>query len=1262
MYVVLVLLLALPLSAAMSVDVRGVTATQALLYYAAPDEAACKIEVREVEASAPLVPDVNPALFGGADSDADRNVLPTGTARMVRVGLRKTMRGADGRWYSRALAADTRHAATVTCGSESGGVRFTTAPPQGIAPEALPSDTTAWGNFPVPDFDWNNLSRPVIDPRTGVKIYAANPGAWASSSVTSFTPNWYTGGLGWTNAANIASYSTAVATTNNTNTLSALVDIAQFNSASRIFRGGNWPYDNLLDIGVDIYGSGTDGNAANRVIELALSIDSGQNPYTEWVPITLPTSNAAAGTVPSSYPRAYFGGWGRILPRTAWPKRGFVTVNAGVVTLIKNAQGIAIGNSNWDAEAFFLHDWPIGTRVFIANSAPSCENNLCTIASVQNATTLTLVEPLTSAEAEFRSAHLAVMMRKKTMTGTVRASARAKVAVGFHHDIWSGGCSPKPVTTTVDARGNPLGRSIKGYACILPKTRQESGGLYFVGSSEPDIRLISLFRHPTPFMTPLPGHTQQDTPNWSYTFLGPTVASFDPDDASTMYTTVPTAGGSIGLFKIRYTGDWRALDIAYQSDSANPPITNELTWINMTRSQDNRDLRTQILASSSYDESKYGSLVQMGTAGVSGRHMLYIRHLGPQDSACWIFAFDSSTGNFEKAWFTADGTGLPDVKYGGCHAVMPLEGGAFLISNNGLQFGDNRLYGGPFSGPVIAVKRRGEFDTSNTAIGWPPSSAYDSACPDDIAEKFKEAGAGEDQCVTILAKEPCSAVASEAERLWSPCPWDPAQSMVAPLREGDFLKDRSTSFDSEGLQVVRKTDNGGGTVELVLLRNANYSYCALGKDGVGMLTQYIHANGWMITAASQQQCGSNNMVVDIATNSVTSANYNVTIGHFDVVPAGPGIDTWIGGGSGGVYRIMQNRKRNDVMRRSDVSVPQWPKFAGYDGGGIAVHAATVQSYVTVKQKDASEDMRRFAFDFRHYNGWVGIDFEYPRQTLGKLTSLTLQEGTTSVYKMSYSGVPDAKRGVLNVWAAENVLAEKSSAAEGDTISDADAWHFCYAYRDNECRSGSHAGEMFAVVPKADPKEVCWASQLNQRVPCAMAGPVQASQAVQLRIDEPDPDARHQRFLGSLLMSPGQQYVYSKVLPSPDASYLLFAGFLLNGYHTGLLAMKLPSWKDTDVSGSAYQPIVVKGSGSSVYVEFGYEENGSRTDFFCTARREACRVTAEEITESNPFLFAHEPLTPVSGSYKITIPVLPGHVVYYRVVENGEPGPLQVAVP
>jgi hypothetical protein len=169
-------------------------------------------------------------------------------------------------------------------------------------------------------------------------------------------------------------------------------------------------------------------------------------------------------------------------------------------------------------------------------------------------------------------------------------------------------------------------------------------------------------------------------------------------------------------------------------------------------------------------------------------------------------------------------------------------------------------------------------------------------------------------------------------------------------------------------------------------------------------------------------------------------------------------------------------------------------------------------------------------------------------------------------------------------------------------------------------------------------------------------------AMQIRIDAPDEQANGQRMLSSLLMGPGQQYVYSEVLPTPDGSYLLFGGYLTGGYHTALMAAKIPSFPPDSVRQSTYVQVYVTASNASSYVEFGYEEFGGRTNFYCTPRHEACRVSAGTIDESNPFSFAQEPVKPASGSFTIAIPAIPGRIVYYRVVDGETPGPLRVAVP
>jgi hypothetical protein len=1243
------LVLCIPASAQNSVRVYGVTSTQALLNYDAPDQSPCTIEVSESPTYLPLVADLDPLLFPGADSDAERNILPAGTSRLVPIGLRIAAQARDGKWHSRALGAETQHYVQVNCGDTPiGATMFTTTTPEGFAPEPLPTDPNGWGNLAYPEFDFTDTTKPVIDPRTGLKIYTADPQAWSMSSAVTIPPNWYAGGTGWTNTANITSYKSAVAATSNTNPIVLYFDATKFSDQFRI-SGGYWPYDNFLDLGVDLYGSGADADASNRALQLALSLDSGQTPYTPWVNATLPSgSDAEIGTVPATYPHAYFDGWNKILPRNAWPKHGFVTASGSVVTLTKNDAGLGIGGSSWDVNAYFVQDWVAGTKIWIANSAPSCANNFCTIAGVQNATQLTINERLTLGENEYRSAALAVIARKTTGTGSVELSAQLRIAKGYPHNIWSGGCASTSVTSA---------DGIVGYPCIFPHVRQDAGGLYFIGVSQPTIRLISLFVNPGG----LPGHTPADTPNGATVLLGPTVQSFDPNDPTTMYYPLSTNGGSIGLFKIQYQGDWRPLNIAYQSNSANPPRTSELTWSNMTKSAERRDLRTQILANTTYDEAKWGPLTSLQAVGVSGKYAIFQR-LYSQESICWIFAFDSSTGNFYRAWRTDDGSSLPGLKYAGCHAVIPLAGGSLFLASNGLRWRNTAIpYSGPFTAPVTAIQRSGVFDRANTALPWPPAAppatnGYDTACPADLSKLWIDSGAVGDQCVTIQGKEPCSSFATANEKALSPCPWNANMSMVAALGEGDFLKP-SDQWDNEGLRVVRKTSLGAGVIQLVLQRNANYSYCAFGKDGVDNPAQMVHSNGWALDAVAAESCSSAGIIIDIEGNLAHVVNQNLMRGHFDATSTGPGTNTWIGTGNFAgpepVYSIAYNRAWSEVGLKVDYSIPSSPTFAAYN----SVH--DIQSYVNAKQSSATADLRRYAFDFRHYNGPFGADLEYPNQGIGSPNNPVLQDGTTSIYKLSYTGTPNAKRGVINVWTGEKVLIEKSTPQLGNTLTDSDAWRFCYVYKAGECRSGSSMGDLYAVIPRADLRIPCWASQLNLRIPCAMAGPIQALRAMQIRIDAPDELGSGQRILSSLLMGPGQQYVYSEVLPTPDASYLLFGGYLTGGYHTALMAAKIPSFPHDSMQ-SIYIPVNVTGNGVSAYVEFGYEEFGGRTDFYCTPRREACRVSAARIDESNPFSFAQEPLKRVRGSFNIAIPAIPGRLVYYRVVDGDTPGPLRAA--
>ena len=95
------------LAAITNLRVAGTTATQAVIEYTAPSVAACTVEVSESAGYAPVVHDVDPALFAGSNRDDRGEAVASGPARVFVIGKRVAEKGSDGKYYSRALQAYT---------------------------------------------------------------------------------------------------------------------------------------------------------------------------------------------------------------------------------------------------------------------------------------------------------------------------------------------------------------------------------------------------------------------------------------------------------------------------------------------------------------------------------------------------------------------------------------------------------------------------------------------------------------------------------------------------------------------------------------------------------------------------------------------------------------------------------------------------------------------------------------------------------------------------------------------------------------------------------------------------------------------------------------------------------------------------------------------------------------------------------------------------------------------------------------------------
>src|SRR5450631_4442783 len=174
------------LGAVGNLQVRGVTSTQAILVYRAPDANPCSVEVSESPSYRPLAHDVDPVLFAGANLDNRPEATASGYQRVFVAGKRRAERGSNGWWYSRALQAFTTHYFRITCGGSQATGSFLTA---NIAlgntyDDSLPADLgvstrpyfSSTGTYAWPEFlNWDNQdpaarAEAVIDPQTGMLL------------------------------------------------------------------------------------------------------------------------------------------------------------------------------------------------------------------------------------------------------------------------------------------------------------------------------------------------------------------------------------------------------------------------------------------------------------------------------------------------------------------------------------------------------------------------------------------------------------------------------------------------------------------------------------------------------------------------------------------------------------------------------------------------------------------------------------------------------------------------------------------------------------------------------------------------------------------------------------------------------------------------------------------------------------------------------------------------------------------------------------
>ncbi len=251
------------------VKIIGSTNVQSLLTYTSPDDSACTLEVSEQPSLRPLVNDVNPALFPGADSDARAGNLADGRTRVFVIGRRAVEQGADGKWYSRALQAETMHYYRIRCGSDSVGGAFRTANiPVGVTyPWPIPQDPNT-GHFRWPSTDNNDRAQVLIDPNYGTQIRRVSVAGDAPGEVN-LRRRAFAAAAGWTDAAAAASPDDAAAQYSGTGREWLVLTNANTTGFSAFYAGA-LGIDRIV---VRVRGSAAGDSDPARTIDVCLTLD-----------------------------------------------------------------------------------------------------------------------------------------------------------------------------------------------------------------------------------------------------------------------------------------------------------------------------------------------------------------------------------------------------------------------------------------------------------------------------------------------------------------------------------------------------------------------------------------------------------------------------------------------------------------------------------------------------------------------------------------------------------------------------------------------------------------------------------------------------------------------------------------------------------------------------------------------------------------------------------------------------------------------------
>ncbi|MBM3724375.1 MAG: hypothetical protein FJW40_02970 [Acidobacteria bacterium] len=1248
-----------------NVRVLGVSPTQAILAYSAPDGNPCQVEASESPALTPLIHDVNPVLFPGADTDNRASWTPDGTNRIFVVGRHgmsysqgsaNPFLATDGRRYSRALQADMTHYYRITCGvhTATGEFRTPNIPLGKTYPEMLPSDHGDPGHYNWPDPDWSPAGQAerIIDPLTGALIRRITTPQWAQSQVTARNPSscsgpsWSGTGAG---AACGATSSAAPATTHasgntgslyvNLNTRSAVsFNAYETNGITIEFRAGFASAATGVDRFVDVCLTNNGTNCDSDVKELDVTTCS-LTTYSCSLEWSLETWRGDRHYIDGILNRANFGIL--ITPRTA------------------TQPDLTLEHVRYNLEAGWIYNWTSAGSEEVCSFVPVVKNGqtfyFCFMMGVGSPATMVSIN--TDTGDVYR-------------IGPIQTNAIADAPAGYN--IGARRAQPIPIFDGLNARrwylsvNDATGKTVVVMGeytgevdCSGAGDCPAPGGLPNISSSKMRITVL--------------------TPGGSH--LVKLIQDFDPS-----YNTYWQDNSSCQI--VHQQGGFLAIRCWVRQDG--------LTWWGVFDPGDG-----QPLPQSSWTNNCTG-----GRPCVRAFTTLHKMPLSR-----WCGGHSVLNAGPDASWFTVQMNrlvGLGQLVMSGPYqqnsvnsvsltdTTITVPANPYMSSSDPRRFEPfERLprYSVTFTGQTVVTVNASQHnyttvtpapifnsstitchDTTVTPAALMTPAAITTDASFNITITFLTARTG--RCVV-------NAVDATGRRFG-----DAADGYLMDAQPNDMFY-----FDANGdgvysgttdemFELVAKTGNTW-TIRRIAQMNGNSPFypSSLGFTfSPGFITGM--PKSWPAGTSIGVECRSKTMrrgdAPHIWWNPFTDPTGTSTVGcppctdpkvasqvteHFGIgghlvarvhgmvtsANADGGCPNVLGGPV--CYSNQVGGVPNGINQPPQVFNNAVPPFSGFKSPGSG---NDYQQHPSYHQSNASSHELQSPFvDVLPFMNGSG---PY------NLSDANLVPGTTATYKVVPANVLDRKFLPTLATCGERILRDISSPQTGSLISDATPYTYCVANKPGECRPDSAPGDVYTHCPNIslfNPKANC-ANGANSVAPpnplidlCVGDATAYGQAVVQFGAQRSSSFGEGNRTLSyGFGIHHKTQTLFHNAKQTPDNKWLLFPAW--RHERADIYMARIPPYPGRDsATRSSFVPVNVRvqpppGLGvDNVVVAFGYEENGAADQFFCTSRQEEC-VRGNHT--GNNYAFASETYTgqPCTGSCTVTVPGISHRIVYYRI--------------